>query len=145
MKTRGIADMVLLDPEQVNKAQRRAEENLWNAENQTGGWEIDPEDPPADPEAAERERLTEIAEYREALKPVCVGRLRLPKLPLVRVKSAVIENDETHFGRYRDRHFVLLGEIMQMTGHVTIACARTGEIIPVIHDNDLELVPPSEC
>ena len=68
----------------------------------------------------------------------------LPQLPIVRVRKTRIEDYPESYGRYKGRNFLLLGEIRGMTGHVTIVDMRTGAIVPVIHDDDLECVPEEE-
>lgn len=71
--------------------------------------------------------------------------VKLPSLPLVEVSDDVIKGYPEVYEKYKNRRFIVLGEITQMPGHVTMVDIRTGEIIPVIHDNDLEMLTPEEA
>ena len=68
----------------------------------------------------------------------------LPQLPIVRVRKTRIEDYPESYGKYEGRRFLLMGEIRGMSGHVTIVDMKTGAIVPVIHDDDLERVREEE-
>lgn len=74
------------------------------------------------------------------LTPIPLHTINIPsKLPLVRYRKLHGINDDS------EMTFLLLGEILQMPGHVTIMNIKDGSIRTVVHSHDLELIPPSEC
>lgn len=134
-----VMDRVKLDPEKVFEVQQRAEDRLCEAESWLRA-DLSREDWETIAEHEERER-----QAKAMLQPVCVSKLQLPKIVLVQVKQSVIDRFPAEYGSYKGRTFILLGEIVQMPGHVTMMDIRSKEIIPVIHDDELEMIPPNEC
>lgn len=74
----------------------------------------------------------EMALYRRTLEPVPLSDVEVPKLPLVRPRSAGVQ------GR-----FVALGEVAQMPGKVILINIDTGEVLIHFTSDQLELIPPS--
>ena len=121
-----------IDPLQVFEHQRRAVQDLYELGDRNNF--IDTLADVNDTENSVSDRV----ELTNAVQPVSVDQLILPKLLLVKVKQKCLKFPE--YSRYKDQCFILLGEIIQMPGHVTMVNIATKEIITVIHSDALEMM-----
>ena len=77
--------------------------------------------------------------------PVSINECILPQVCLIRLKSSSVD---LYRGRFDDEAlkepFILVGEIIQASGHVIITSLSTQKTYSMIHSNDLEIIPPQE-
>jgi hypothetical protein len=112
--------------------QRQVESVLWDAERKQGIWEYS--------KNSEQDRLDEIANFKEKLKPVNLIEIHLPQLPLVKVAE-----NASGYGLKKGDVYVVLGEIAQMPGHVVVLNHNTGEVKSGYHTENFEIIPVNEA
>tara|TARA_R110002020_G_scaffold403349_2_gene613489 strand:- start:2222 stop:2674 length:453 start_codon:yes stop_codon:yes gene_type:complete len=107
----------------------------------------------ADSDSEIQEQLNEAKEDAAKHKSnheraISLDRCILPQMAVIRIKSEKKDYYRKSFTSVDEydinRHFFLLGEVMQAPGHINVISSCSGRILPMVHTGDFELVPPQE-